>query len=94
MPRTIETAPMANAAILATLTSCWSVAVPRLNTCAYRSWAKLDDEASVRPATTARIVANATAAITASRIVPPASPKMPPPTFSASCGAAVLPALF
>ena len=29
----------------------------------------------MRPATTARMVANATAAITASRIVPPTSPK-------------------
>jgi hypothetical protein len=45
------------------------------------------------PATTARIVANATAATTANSIVPPADPA-PPPRSSASSGTAVLPAAF
>ena len=49
------------------------------------------DDASVRPATTARIVANATAAMTARMIVPPVSPKKIRPISCASCGAAVLP---
>ena len=52
------------------------------------------DDARVSPATTARIVANATAAMTASSTVPPVSPKKSWPIASASCGAAVLPAGF
>jgi hypothetical protein len=39
------------------------------------SCANDDDDASVRPATTARIVAKATAAMSASMIVPPVLPK-------------------
>lgn len=42
------------------------------------------------PATTARIVAKATAATTAKRTVPPVVPA-PPPRSSASSGTAVLP---
>ena len=55
------------------------------------SWANELDEASVSPATTARIVAKATAAMIASMIVPPVSPKKSSPIACASCGAAVLP---
>src|SRR5258705_693978 len=57
MPRTIATAPMTNAEYRATTTSCRSVVCPRLMTLAYRSCASDDEEARVRPATTARIVA-------------------------------------
>ena len=45
-----------------------------------------------RPATTARIVASATAEITARKIWPPVDPA-PPPSASASVGIARLPAL-
>jgi hypothetical protein len=54
------------------------------------SCANDDDEARVRPATTARIVAKATAEIVASRIAPQA--ESTPPRCRASSGAAVLPA--
>ena len=47
--------------------------------------------ASVRPATTARIVAKATAAMTARTMVPPTEPKKSSPIVCASCRAAVLP---
>ena len=55
------------------------------------SWAKLTDDASVSPATTARMVAKATAAMMASMTVPPSGPKKSDPIASASCRAAVLP---
>jgi len=58
------------------------------------SCANDDEEANVSPATTARIVANATDAMKASMSVPPSSPKTRVPISRASCGAAVLPALF
>src|SRR6478609_2384627 len=89
MARAIDTAPMQTAAIRPTLTSCLSVTLPFLITFEYRSCAKDDDEARVSPATTARIVAKATAAITANITAP--SPVPTPPNASASCGAAVLP---
>ena len=54
------------------------------------SCATEDDDASVSPATTARIVANATEAMNARKKAPPVVPA-PPPSSSASCGAAVLP---
>ncbi len=53
------------------------------------SCAKDDDEARVSPATTARMVANATAEMVASRIAPQA--ESTPPMCRASSGAAVLP---
>src|ERR671915_2656609 len=79
MPRakidsTMAIAPMTKAAIRAALTSSRSLAVPRLITLANRSCANDDDEASVSPATTARMVANATAAMTARKMEPPHDP--------------------
>ena len=44
---------------------------PRLMTLAYTSWANDADAVIVRPATTARIVANATAEMIPSMISPP-----------------------
>src|SRR6478672_11945727 len=89
MANAIDTAPMQTAEIRPTLTSCLSVTCPFLITLEYRSCANDDEAASVRPATTARMVAKATAAITASMTAP--SPVPTPPSASASCGAAVLP---
>src|SRR4051794_24964393 len=66
MASAMATAPMQTAAIRPTRTSCLSVTWPFLITLEYRSWASDEDAARVRPATTARMVANATAAITAS----------------------------
>lgn len=54
------------------------------------SCANEEDEARVRPATTARIVAKATAEIVARRIAP--HDESTPPRWRASSGAAVLPA--
>ena len=67
------------------------MALPFLNTLAYRSWATEDAEVRVSPATTARIVAKATAEISASSTEPPRVPS-PPPTAWASSGEAALPA--
>ena len=60
------------------------------HTLAYRSWATEEADARVRPATTARMVAKATAEINASRTDPPRLPG-PPPTAWASSGEARLP---
>src|SRR5690348_347322 len=90
--RTIAIAPITNAEYRATFTSSRSPVLPRRITLAYRSCATLDEEARVSPATTARMVANATDAITASRTAPPlAPPKYFSPSAFASNGAAVLP---
>src|ERR671920_1520320 len=66
----IEMPPITKAAILATRISSRSEAVPFLATLAYRSCATDDAEVRVRPATTARIVANATAEISARSTAP------------------------
>src|SRR3954471_15189038 len=71
MPPMIATAPMTTAVYRATLTSWSGSVLPSLITLAYTSWAKEADAVIVRPATTARIVANATAEISPSRISPP-----------------------
>ncbi len=81
--------PMPTAAVLATPTSLYR-RVPGRRHEAYRSWATEADEARVMPATTARIVAKATAATTANSTVPPVD-LSPPPRASASSGTAVLP---
>src|SRR6478735_3454878 len=71
MDSAMDTAPMHTAAIRPTRTSCLSVVtLPRRITLVYRSCASDDDDARVSPATTARIVANATAAMTASITAP------------------------
>lgn len=88
----MATAPMPTVAQRAAPTSSCSVALPLRRTLTYRSCAKDEDEARVRPATTARMVAKATAEMTASRMAPPVDPA-PPPIASARSGAAVLPAL-
>ncbi len=75
MARAIETAPISSAATRATLTSSFSVTGwSFLNTPLYRSCATEDDDASVSPATTARMVAKATAEISASSTAPPVEP--------------------
>src|ERR671915_1616162 len=71
---TIATAPITKAATRAACTSSRSEAVPRLITLANRSCANDDEEARVSPATTARMVANATAAMTARKMEPPHDP--------------------
>ncbi len=88
--RATATAPMTTAAIFAVTSSCRSVALPLRITLAYRSWANDEEEVRVSPATTARMVANATAAMKASIREPPVVPA-PPPRCSASRVAAVLP---
>src|SRR5690606_28282701 len=81
MPPMIATAPITQAVIRATLTSVFLLsALPRLMTLTYTSCAKDADAVIVRPATTARIVANATAAMNPS--------SKGPPKASASSGAA------
>lgn len=88
----MATAPMTTVDQRAARISSFSVALPLRITFTYRSCAKDEEEARVRPATTARMVAKATAEITASRMAPPVE-SGPPPTAWASSGAAVLPAL-
>ncbi len=81
MPPRMATAPMTHAVIRATFTSEVLLStLPRLMTLAYTSWANDADAVIVRPATTARIVANATAAMKPSNSGPPSA--------SASSGAA------
>lgn len=64
---------MTTAVSRATRTSASGRTLPRLITLAYTSWAKLALAVIVNPATTARIVANATAAMRPSSTVPPSS---------------------
>ena len=90
MASAIATAPMTRAATRTTISSLASDALPRRHTLAYRSWATEDAEARVSPATTARMVAKATAEISASRVEPPRL-SGPPPTACASRGEARLP---
>ena len=78
----IATAPMPIAANRATRSSSFSDGFVLAITFAYRSCANDEAEVSVSPATTARMVAKATAAISASRIEPP-SESAPPPTLRA-----------
>jgi hypothetical protein len=82
MPRPIATAPMTTAVIRATRTSPLGGTFPFLITDAYTSCANEADAVIVRPATTARIVANATPAMMPRNTVPPSS--------KASSGAAAL----
>ena len=56
----------------------------------HRSWATAPEAEMTSPATTARIVASATAEMTARKMSPPVEPS-PPPRFSASSGIARLP---
>ncbi len=86
----IAIAPIANAAIFATQTSSFSESVPRRTMFDHTSCATAPEAEITRPATTARIVANATAAMIARNRSPPKVPA-PPPTSSASSGAARLP---
>ena len=73
----MATAPIPTAATRATATSLRCLAWRRRSE-AYRSWATDAEEARVMPATTARMVAKATAATTAKRTVPPVEPAPPP----------------
>ena len=90
MASKIATVPMPKAAIRTTRNSSFSLAFPFLNTLAYKSCATDEAEVRVSPATTARIVANATAEINASSTEPPSVPS-PPPTAWASSGEAAFP---
>ena len=90
---TIASAPTATAASFATQTSSRSeTSRPLRTTLLHRSWATAPEAEITRPATTARIVASATAEITARKISPPLEPA-PPPRLSASVGIARLPPL-
>ena len=77
------TAPMPTTAIRATrICSASSSAFPRFRTFAHRSWATAPDAASTTPATTARIVANAIAEMTAKKMSPPTLPDPPPSSWA------------
>ena len=90
MAMMIAITPMANAAIRATSTSSCSESLPLRTIEDQMSWLKAADALSTRPATTARIVANATPAMNARNRSPPNVPS-PPPRNAASVGAARLP---
>ena len=87
----IAIAPIAAAAIRATWTSSCSESRPLRITFDQTSWATAPEAEITSPATTARMVANATAAMIARKASPPNVPA-PPPTSCASSGAARLPA--
>ncbi len=70
-PRRTATIPMIITVLFETFISSASVAWPFLITIAYKSCAIELEAASARPATTARIVANATAEINPKKIEPP-----------------------
>ena len=86
----IAIAPIANAAIRATRTSSCSESWCLRTIEDQMSWLNAADADSTSPATTARIVANATPAMKARNSEPPNVPS-PPPRNSASNGAARLP---
>ena len=73
MARTIESAPITPAVIRATRTCSRSSSFPPFTTFSQMSWAKAADEAMVRPATTARIVAKAMAETNERKISPPSA---------------------
>ncbi len=74
------------------MTSSCSDSWPLRITFDHRSWATAPEAEITSPATTARIVASATAATMARKSSPPVDPS-PPPRCSASTGIARLPAL-
>ena len=86
----IASTPIATAATLATQTSSFSESRPLRTTLDHTSCATAPDAEITRPATTARIVASATAEMIARKMSPPALPS-PPPRFLASSGIARLP---
>ena len=71
MPKPMATRPSTRVARLAIFTSSSSVVFPDLNTFTYRSCEKVAAPARVSPATTARMVAKATAAMKPRNMVPP-----------------------
>src|SRR5690348_10838007 len=71
IPPTMASAPTITAVRRATRTSATGSALPRRKMLAYTSCANEADAVIVNPATTARIVANATAATMPSSTVPP-----------------------
>src|ERR671916_396048 len=73
MPAAMAMTPITTAVMRATPTSASGLVSPRLMTLAYTSWANDADAVIVRPATTARIVANAIAEMIPSMISPPSS---------------------
>ena len=85
MPSSTAATPRMTVAPRATLSSSSPDALPRFTTLTQRSCDRADAPARARPATTARIVANATAAMKPRNGVPPMN--------SASSGAAMLPPL-
>ena len=88
--RAIARTPITIAAILATQTSSFSESRPLRTTFDHTSCATAPDAEITSPATTARIVASATAEMTARKMSPPVEP-LPPPRCSASSGIARLP---
>ncbi|MCY1452960.1 hypothetical protein D9M71_699240 [compost metagenome] len=82
MPRPIANTPRATVVIFETRISSFSTALPFLITLAYRSWDTAEAPARVRPATTARMVAKATAEMKPRNTLPP--------TALAKCTAAML----
>ena len=88
----IAIAPIDAAAIRATWTSSCSESLPLRTMFDQMSCATAPEADSTRPATTARIVANATPAMSARNRSPPKVPS-PPPSSAARVGAARLPPL-
>ncbi|MNN71376.1 hypothetical protein D3C81_1873060 [compost metagenome] len=82
-PRTTASMPITSVAIRDTRISCCSVAWPLRSTQAYRSWETAEAPDSARPATTARMVAKATAEMKPRNRLPP--------TAWARCTATMLP---
>ncbi|MNQ96500.1 hypothetical protein D3C85_1121070 [compost metagenome] len=82
IPRPMASTAKAMVVIFETRISSFSLALPFLITLAYRSWDTAEAPARVRPATTARMVANATAEMKPRKILPP--------TALARCTAAML----
>lgn len=70
-PSTMATTPMQTVAILDTSNSVRWLTRPWATTLAYRSWLMAEAPDSVRPETTARMVANATAEMKPSSKLPP-----------------------
>jgi hypothetical protein len=92
MPMVIARMPTMTEQMRAARTSSWEVAWSPLTTPTQRSCDIAEAAASTRPATTATMVAKATAATNASMRLPSIE-SAPPPRYCASSGAAMLPPL-
>src|SRR5574343_507891 len=88
IPRTTAMTPKTMVVIRETRSSAAESALPFLNTVAYKSWETAEAPDRVRPATTARMVAKATAEMKPRKMLPPTAEArwiaaMLPPPFRA-----------